>query len=157
MKILIATDGSEHGIEATMQIAEMLPNIKTAVIKILTVVDYTVDAASEPFISSDEFLERVEGVMRQRSDEILSAAERLIREKNKDVVIERSTLVGSAKKMIVKEANEWNADLIVVGSHGYGVFARTLLGSVSDAVVHHAPCSVLVSRKKGSFQEEEAV
>ena len=37
-------------------------------------------------------------------------------------------------------------DLIVVGSHGRGFWGR-LLGSVSDGVVHHAPCSVLVVRK----------
>lgn len=41
------------------------------------------------------------------------------------------------------------ADLLVVGSHGYGTFAGTVLGSVSHAVLHHAPCPLAVVRKAG--------
>ncbi len=46
------------------------------------------------------------------------------------------------------EAKEWDADLIVVGSHGYMSLRRWLLGSVAQAVVAHAPCSVEVGRRK---------
>ncbi len=53
------------------------------------------------------------------------------------------------KESIVEEAQKWSADLIVLGSHGYGFWERMLLGSVSNAVVHHAPCSVLIVRNKG--------
>jgi nucleotide-binding universal stress UspA family protein len=42
------------------------------------------------------------------------------------------------------EAEEWPADLVVVGTHGRGGAARALLGSVAEAVVRDAPCSVLV-------------
>jgi nucleotide-binding universal stress UspA family protein len=53
---------------------------------------------------------------------------------------------GPAAKEIIDKAERWRADLIVVGSHGYGFWGR-LLGSVSNYVVHNAPCSVLVVRK----------
>jgi nucleotide-binding universal stress UspA family protein len=53
---------------------------------------------------------------------------------------------GLAKQVIVEEAEKWGADLIVVGSHGQGLWSRALLGSVSNSVVHHAPCSVFVGR-----------
>ena len=45
-------------------------------------------------------------------------------------------------------AEEWSADLVVVGSHGYTGLKRLLLGSVAQSVVSHAPCSVEVVRKK---------
>ena len=53
---------------------------------------------------------------------------------------------GNAADVIVQEAEESGADLIVVGTRGLGATKRTFLGSVSTNVVHHAPCDVLVVR-----------
>ncbi|HZP47336.1 MAG TPA: universal stress protein [Vicinamibacterales bacterium] len=53
---------------------------------------------------------------------------------------------GDARAVILDRAAEWRADLIVVGSHGRRGLDRWLLGSVSDAVVRHARCSVAVVR-----------
>ena len=53
---------------------------------------------------------------------------------------------GSARSVILDEAESWGADLVVVGSHGYGAWQRFFLGSVSQAVVSHAKCSVEVVR-----------
>lgn len=53
---------------------------------------------------------------------------------------------GDARSVIVDQAAEWPADLIVVGSHGRKGLKRFLLGSVSEAVAHHAPCSVEIVR-----------
>ena len=52
------------------------------------------------------------------------------------------------KEAILDEASRWNADLIVVGSHGRGGIDRFLLGSVSEAVALHATCSVEIIRQK---------
>jgi nucleotide-binding universal stress UspA family protein len=60
--------------------------------------------------------------------------------------IETEVLGGAPQRAIVERARDWGADLIVVGSHGYGFWSRALLGSISNAVVNHAPCSVLVVR-----------
>jgi nucleotide-binding universal stress UspA family protein len=49
----------------------------------------------------------------------------------------------------VKEAEIWGADAIVIGARGLGPLDRLLLGSVSTAVVSHAPCSVEVFRPVG--------
>jgi len=54
--------------------------------------------------------------------------------------------MGAPSRMIIESATNWGADLIVVGSHGRGFWGRVMLGSVSDAILHHAPCSVLVVR-----------
>ncbi|MEM7066300.1 MAG: universal stress protein [Cyanobacteria bacterium P01_B01_bin.77] len=47
-------------------------------------------------------------------------------------------------KAICKQAKTWSADLVMVGSHGRKGLGEMLLGSVSNYVMHHAPCSVLV-------------
>jgi nucleotide-binding universal stress UspA family protein len=53
---------------------------------------------------------------------------------------------GHPADTILDEAERWQADLIVVGSHGFGPVKRRLLGSVSQAVALHAPCSVEIVR-----------
>jgi nucleotide-binding universal stress UspA family protein len=57
-----------------------------------------------------------------------------------------AVLSGNTKDVILEEAQEWAADLIVVGSHGRRGFKRFLLGSVSEAVAMKAHCSVVVVR-----------
>ena len=54
--------------------------------------------------------------------------------------------VGRPNAEIVGLAEELDAGLVIMGSHGFGPFKRVLLGSVSDSVVRHAWCSVLVVR-----------
>ncbi|MDE1852450.1 MAG: universal stress protein [Thaumarchaeota archaeon] len=54
--------------------------------------------------------------------------------------------VPSVVQAIVEYADEWEVDLIVVGTRGLTGFKKILLGSVSGGVVAHAPCSVLVVR-----------
>ncbi|XP_063418264.1 universal stress protein Sll1388-like isoform X2 [Mytilus trossulus] len=49
---------------------------------------------------------------------------------------------------IVKAAEEAHADLVIVGSRGHGKVRRTLLGSVSDYVLHHSHVPVIVCRHK---------
>jgi len=53
-------------------------------------------------------------------------------------------LDGNPGKALIRYAEEINADLIAVGSNNKGVLNRFLLGSVSNFVVHHAKCMVLV-------------
>jgi nucleotide-binding universal stress UspA family protein len=57
--------------------------------------------------------------------------------------------IGSPLTEIVNAAKDWPADLIVIGSHGRGGVKRTLLGSVAESVMRHAPCPILVVRAKG--------
>ena len=53
---------------------------------------------------------------------------------------------GDPRHAILDCAREWQPDLIVMGSHGKGNLDRFLLGSVSDAIAHHAACSVEIVR-----------
>lgn len=53
---------------------------------------------------------------------------------------------GAADEEIVKAAREWQADAIVIGSHGRRGITRAFLGSVAEAVLRQAPCPVLIVR-----------
>lgn len=55
-------------------------------------------------------------------------------------------VVGHPAEQIVRHADEWKADLIVVGHRGRTFFERWLVGSVAKYVINHAPCAVLVAR-----------
>ncbi len=147
MRILLATDGSEYSAEAAKQCGKIALNIKDAKIKIVTALDNFTPMATEPFVTSAEFLENIESQMRERAENNISEAVRIMHENDRVFDYETEILIGLPKKLIIKEAEKWKADLIVVGSHGYGFWGRNFLGSVSDAVVHHAPCSILVARK----------
>ena len=64
------------------------------------------------------------------------------------LAVTTKVIEGSPKDAIVEEAANWGADLILMGSHGYGAAMRFLLGSVSHAVALHAPCSVEIVRAR---------
>ncbi|MEL7079709.1 MAG: universal stress protein, partial [Cyanobacteria bacterium J06582_2] len=55
-------------------------------------------------------------------------------------------LSGNPGRSICELANTWSADLILVGSRGLKGIKEMFLGSVSNYVTHHAPCSVLIIR-----------
>jgi nucleotide-binding universal stress UspA family protein len=88
--------------------------------------------------------------LKKATDVVDQAAEE-IRKDYPDLGTQLTTKVvkGSPNQEIVEEAENWGADLIIMGSHGYGFWRRSLLGSVSESVVHLAPCSVLVVKGNG--------
>jgi nucleotide-binding universal stress UspA family protein len=49
---------------------------------------------------------------------------------------------------LVRRAEQWRADLVIVGTHGRSALGRMVMGSVSQSVVHHSPCSVRVGRSR---------
>lgn len=66
------------------------------------------------------------------------------------IVVETNQTAGSPGETICEVAKDWEADLILLGSRGRAGLSEWLLGSVSNYVMHHAPCSVLVSRESES-------
>jgi nucleotide-binding universal stress UspA family protein len=77
-------------------------------------------------------------------DRALAEAKELVAGKN--LQMKSVEGIGDPAGTIVEEARASGAELIVVGTRGLNRAARILLGSVSTAVVHHAPCDVLVVR-----------
>lgn len=57
---------------------------------------------------------------------------------------------GLAAEKIVAAAHKWNADLILIGTHGRHGVSRFIIGSTAEAVVRRAPCPVLIARQKAT-------
>ena len=147
MKIVLATDGSEFSIAAVKKCCELFGDRPGLQIKITSVFEEDYAIAAEPFaVSAELYREISEAAERQAKIACVSAAD-MIRADCPDgaPVITHEVVKGNPEQEIVDIARNWHADLIVVGSHGRGFWGR-LLGSVSDGVLHHAPCSVLVVR-----------
>jgi nucleotide-binding universal stress UspA family protein len=64
------------------------------------------------------------------------------------VPVDTRVELGKPAETICEIAQRLNVDTIVIGARGHNATSRWLLGSVSDRVVHHAPCPVLVVRER---------
>jgi nucleotide-binding universal stress UspA family protein len=144
MKILLATDGSDYSLAAARSIAERPWPLGTE-IKILSVVGNAVPAV-ELWVAAGEVIRSVRDAKMRLARETVAAAERIINQTTLKTAAE--VLEGNPKRQIKEEAKLWGADLVVVGSHGRRGFTRALLGSVSEAVAMHAPCSVELIRDR---------
>ncbi|MBK7705480.1 MAG: universal stress protein [Acidobacteria bacterium] len=148
MKILVATDGSEYSRKAIEKCTYFVAPEGRTEIMIISAVENVTPIAAEPFGVSNQYYAEVAADLRKQAGNAVDDAKQLIAEKcsGRDYTIESEVYTGNVKEEIVEAAKRFGADLIVVGSHGYGFLSRVLLGSVSDFVIHHAPCSVLVVR-----------
>ncbi|HEY9870549.1 MAG TPA: universal stress protein [Candidatus Obscuribacterales bacterium] len=79
-----------------------------------------------------------------------------VRKAQPGLLVEEMVLQGNPKDLILDAVTDWGADLVVLGSRGRRGFTRFLLGSVSQAVASHAPCSVLVVRLAPVKTDEKA-
>jgi nucleotide-binding universal stress UspA family protein len=146
MKILFATDGAKQSTAAI----DMLKSFRLGEgdkIKVISVVDMAVPLAIDIYGGYLPDTSELEKTAKENASKILEDASQKISSHFGDSVsIETEVLFGSPDSRIVETAEEIHADMIVVGSHGYSRWERLLLGSTSDSVVHHAPCSVLIVR-----------
>ena len=147
-KILIATDGSEYSRAAIEKLCDIVAPSKGLEIKVTSVAQNVYVPAGEPFVVPPEYLQEIADAARKQAEHFVEKAAKLIRERLGDVVelTEEVVVGGEPEQQILEEAERWKPDLIVVGSHGRGFWGR-MLGSVSNAVVHQAHCSVLVGRQ----------
>src|SRR5262249_34310776 len=138
MKILIGYDGSECA-DAALDDLRMAGLPSDAQIKVLSVVENWLPAPS-----ALEIIEHIDS-----DHEYLALARRggirlVSMEPGWDVKSESG--FGSPATVIIEKADEWEADLIVVGSHGHTALGRFFFGSVSQKVLHEARRSARVAR-----------
>ena len=147
MRVLVATDGSACSQRAVAECRRLFAGRPETEIKVVAVYEILYPVAGETFAVSSAFYQEYETDMKKQAELTADEAVMMFGGANGNGV-SSEVLKGSAARAIVEAAKEWNADVIVVGSHGRGFWGRLTLGSVSDAIIHHAPCSVLVVRDK---------
>ena len=130
-RILLAYDGSEESkraLDAAAALGGEGANVLVVTVaQPLSTVGF--DTVPNPFSEEEQ-------------TEIVEEAIDLLTEKGENPVAVRP--VGSRVEEIVGTAQDWDADLIVIGTRGYGLLGRMLFGSTSRGVVGRAPCNVLV-------------
>ncbi|MGH9947548.1 MAG: universal stress protein [Pyrinomonadaceae bacterium] len=147
MKILFATDGAKQS-NAAIEMIKRLVIHDGDEITVVSVIDLAVPMAVDIYGGYVPDTTEFEKTARENATRILAETVEKLKTQlgEKNITISTELLFGSPESRIVELADEIKPELIVVGSHGYSGWERLLLGSVSDAVVHHAPCSVMVVR-----------
>lgn len=132
-KILLATDGSTYAADACRLLAGLPWPVGTE-IQVICVVDTFVEG----------LLAAVQPNQRGQATRFTeTAAESLRRD---GIQVTTSLRSGDAAHQVIQAAEEWNADLVVIGSKGLTGLEGFVLGSVANNVAKHAPCPVLVAR-----------
>lgn len=137
-QILLATDGSRGASAATRMAVSLTRKFKAkldvvSVFEPLEKVGIVSPEAPEPKIRTLRDLERL--MLGDGSAPVEAEALYTLWQE-----------IGNPAETILRVATECRSDLILIGSRGMGAFKAQLLGSVSDRVMNHAPCSVLIAR-----------
>jgi len=145
-KALIATDGSDYALKAAVRAKAVLhPAVEYT---LLTVVPPPVMPVGAPVtgieaapIATPETTEELTEAYKEEAQHSLERTAQAL-----GGVAQRRVEYGDPAAEICRLAEDEGFDVIVVGSHGSGFMKRVLLGSVSQHLLHHAPCPVLVVR-----------
>jgi nucleotide-binding universal stress UspA family protein len=143
-KILLATDGSKDAELAATVVADLAQSSgsKLHVVAVFPAAGYVHPYYEVRFPEAAEQLRR-EG--REEAQQVLDEQVKRVREAGENIP-EAHLRTGEPEKEIVALAEELGVGLITMGSRGLGGIRRALMGSVSDVVVRHAHCPVLVVR-----------
>jgi nucleotide-binding universal stress UspA family protein len=148
MKILIAFDGSSCADSALEDLRRAgLPRLAEATV--LSVAELWSPALESAGVGEECFVEALP-ISLEKVESLAQRAGERVQSYFPDWIVKAEALPGSPASVIIKRADEWRPDLIVVGSHGRSALGRFMLGSVSQKIVTEAHCSARVARGRGS-------
>lgn len=133
-RIIVGFDGSEHARKALARAVEIANGATVAV----------VSAAGPQILLRGQGLSPEDPADAEARTQALAEAREYLDGKGVNAVYVEGH--GHPADVIVQEAQESNADLVIVGTRGHNAAQRVVMGSVSTTVVHNAPCDVLVVR-----------
>ena len=144
-KIMLAVDGSDTSNAAVNEVIKFTKG-QDVLLRIIYVVDETLiyyGGAAFDYLSYTV-------VCREEGQKILDAAKKTVKSQStikvETSLIELKPLQGRIAEVIVEEAKEWSADLLVIGTHGRRGLSRLFLGSVAENIIRIAPMPVLLVR-----------
>jgi nucleotide-binding universal stress UspA family protein len=141
--VVLATDGSPSAAEATVRAVELARALDATLVAVA--VEHLAIPAYGYYGYADVVTELTK-MENEHVDETLRQAKAVADEAGVPCEVVHAT--GAIAEEICDIAARRQALLIVVGAHGWGPVRRLLHGSVSSAVLHDAPCPVLVVRSK---------
>jgi len=153
-KILLATDASEEAALAARTATDIADKTGSGLHLVLVGLSAAYVGMGPPEIAD---------IPAPRQQELNEEAQRLLDAQVEQIKADGGTVaqahlrIGRPDEQIVDSAEEIGAGLIVMGSRGLGGIRRLLMGSVSDSVVRHAHCPVLIVRaQKRGWRYPEA-
>lgn len=142
-RILVPVDNSatsQTALEEAMRFAKS----EKAQLRLVHVIDLAQFAWS-----ANEFLDvpQLQAALKEGGQRVLAESLAIVKERGMDAEAALlETWGGQLAKTVVDDAKTWNADLIVMGTHGYGGLTHMLLGSVAEGVMRHTAVPVLLVR-----------
>jgi nucleotide-binding universal stress UspA family protein len=151
--ILFATDGSPSATEAQEQAFELAQRLEAPLL-VVSVAHVTLPATGYPAYGYSNIVAELTEAEHHRVAALLAS----VAEAAEAEGVHCSTVAadGFPVEQICRKAAEFDTQLIVVGSHGWGAARRFLSGSVSTGLVHSAPCPVLVVRPRAKAAKHAA-
>lgn len=157
MKILIAYDGSECG-DAAIEDLRRAGLPKTVEALVMTLADVFLPPPINEEVDNSFPMYVPAGVRRahERAEREVKEAESMARRASEQIKksfpewhVRHEALADSPAWAVIRRADEWEADLVVVGANGHSALGgRLILGSVSQRVLYEASCSVRVARAR---------
>lgn len=147
MKILLTTDGSLYA-EGAMEVLLYRPWPADTQVLLVAVVEPLHEQINKTFSAFGLGKTALDAQHRVRDHikSLMAGYEKRLVEKFGRDKVEARTLEGAAKSLIVETAAEWGADAIVMGAHGVKGNTTFAYGSVTEAVISHAACTVEILR-----------
>jgi nucleotide-binding universal stress UspA family protein len=156
-KILIATGDSPESAEIFkfgLTLAEKY-GAQISILHVLNLFQSGFDTVSNPFMGgsylmmNDLAIQEYQKELQDREQQGLERLESYAREaRARNIQVEIFQNLGDAGRTICETAKKYSADVIVMGRNQKSMLSEIFLGSTSNYVLHHAPCSVLVIQQK---------
>lgn len=132
-RVLVAADLSKAA-GPTLGLAERFARLVGAELRVLTVFEPLPDMPAMSPVDPTEYFALAQDTLQREVWPLVKAP-----------AVEKFVRHGTVVDTLLREATDWKADVLVVGSHGKGWAQRVLLGSVTEQLINHLPTSLLVA------------